>query len=74
VPPSAPTDSRELFPGAASNPVEFTKVAVDIEFRVRDASRRRSSFAPLWSTSWEAGETLAQNVGTAVTFVVFIIP
>ena len=53
---------------------ETEKVAVEIEFRVRDASRRRSSFAPLWSALGEAGETLAESLGSVVTFVVFIIP
>lgn len=53
---------------------ETEKVAVEIEFRVRDASRRRSSFAPLWSALGEAGETLAESLGSVVTVVVFLIP
>jgi hypothetical protein len=53
---------------------ETEKVAVEIEFRVRDASRRRSSFTPLWSALGEAGETLAESLGSVVTFVVFTIP
>lgn len=53
---------------------ETEKVAVEIEFRVRDASRRRSSFAPLWSALGEAGETLAESLGSVITFIVFIIP
>jgi len=42
---------------------ETEKFAVEIEFRVRDANRRRSSFAPLWSALGEAGETLAESLG-----------
>jgi|KBSMisStandDraft_5_1062788.scaffolds.fasta_scaffold05275_1 hypothetical protein len=53
---------------------ETEKVAVEIEFRVRDASRRRSAFAPLWASLREAGETLAESLGSVITFVVFIIP
>jgi Domain of unknown function (DUF4349) len=53
---------------------ETEKFAVEIGFRVRDANRRRSSFAPLWSALGEAGETLAESLGSVVTFVVFIIP
>jgi hypothetical protein len=53
---------------------ETEKVAVEIEFRVRDASRRRSTFAPLWSALGEAGETLAESLGSVITFVVSIIP
>jgi len=53
---------------------ETEKVTVEIEFRVRDAGSRRSSFAPLWSALAEAGETLAESLGSVVTFVVFITP
>lgn len=53
---------------------ETEKVAVEIEFRIRDASRKRSSFAPLWSALRGAGETLAESLGSLVTFAVFIIP
>ena len=53
---------------------ETEKIAVDIEFRVRDASRRRSSFAPLWSALGEASETLAESLGSVVTVVVFMVP
>jgi hypothetical protein len=53
---------------------ETEKVAVEIEFKVRDANRRRSPFAPLWSALGEAGETLAQSLASVVTFVVFVIP
>lgn len=53
---------------------ETEKVAVEIELRVRVASRRRSSFAPLWSALGEAGETLAESLGSVVTVVVFLIP
>ena len=53
---------------------ETEKVAVEIEFKVRDAARRRSSFAPLRSALREAGETLAESLASVVTFVVFVIP
>ena len=53
---------------------ETERVAVEIEFRVRDASRKRSSFAPLWSALGEAGETLAESLGSIVSLVVFLIP
>ena len=53
---------------------ETEKVTVEIEFRVQDAGSRRRSFAPLWSALGEAGETLAESLGSVVTFVVFITP
>lgn len=53
---------------------ETEKVAAEIEFRVGDARRRRSAFAPLWSSLREAGETLAESLGSVITFVVFIVP
>jgi hypothetical protein len=53
---------------------ETERVAVEIEFRVGDTRRRRSAFAPLWSSLQEAGETLAESLGSVITFVVFIVP
>ena len=53
---------------------ETEKVAVGIELRVQDSRRRRSALAPLVAALGDAGETLAESVGSVVTFVVFIIP
>jgi Domain of unknown function (DUF4349) len=53
---------------------ETEKVAAEIEFRVRDTSHKRGAFAALWEALGEAGETLAESLGSVVTFVVFIIP
>ena len=53
---------------------ETEKVAVEIEFRVKDAGSRRSPFAPLWTAVGEAAETLADSLGSLITFVVFVIP
>ncbi len=72
------TDVQSDLDGEAANRKvlanETDKVAVEIEFRVRDASRRRSAFAPLWSSLGEAGETLAESLASVITFLVFIIP
>ena len=53
---------------------ETEKVAVGIELRVQDSRRRRSALAPLVAALGDAWETLAESVGSVVTFVVFIIP
>jgi len=53
---------------------ETEKVAVEIEFRVKGAAKRRSAFQPLWAAMGEAGETLAESLGSVITFVVFMIP
>jgi hypothetical protein len=53
---------------------ETEKVAVEIEFRVKDAGSRRNRFAPLWAAMGQAGETMAESLGSVVTFVVFMIP
>lgn len=53
---------------------ETEKVAVEIEFRVEESGSRRSRFAPLHRAMGEAGETLADSLGSVITFVVFVTP
>jgi Domain of unknown function (DUF4349) len=53
---------------------ETERVAVEIEFRVKDAGSRRHRFAPLWAAVAQAGETMAESLGSVITFVVFMIP
>ena len=53
---------------------ETEKVAVEIEFRVENRSRRRSAFAPLWEAFGKSGEVLAESMGSLVTLIVALIP
>jgi len=53
---------------------ETGKVAVEIEFRVKNPGNRRSAFAPLGRALQESSEVLAESLGSLVTFTVAIVP
>jgi hypothetical protein len=50
------------------------KIAVEITFRVETSDARPSAFASLWRAFRESGETLAESLGSLVTFVVAVLP
>jgi hypothetical protein len=53
---------------------ETEKVAVEINFRIEVASRRRSAFAPIWDAFRDAGYNLAESIATLISFVIAILP
>lgn len=53
---------------------ETEKIAVEINFQIAAASRRRSAFAPVWAAFRDSGYNLAESVATLISFVIAILP
>ena len=53
---------------------ETEKIAVEINFRIEVASRRRSVFAPIGAAFRDSGYNLSESVATLIAFVIAILP
>jgi hypothetical protein len=53
---------------------ETEKIAVEINFFVERASRRRSGFTPIWDAIRDSGSNLGESLATLIMVIVAMIP